>query len=554
MDTATQSPPAQGQATPNATPSQQPQPKRRRTSGQPSSRGVANLTPEQLARKRQNDREAQRAIRERTKQQIERLNNRIRELESQQPYHELQMALRAKEAVQAENDDIRRRLSSVMSLIQPILGTHGLNELAAAAERSPLQLPPHEAADPRAQQHMQLADQRAYHHGTPHAQDSQQPHDQTAASSPGSQSANGRHWGSAFPGVPPTSHVRGWHPQQPSYDQPRSNIHPDLEFGQNSDERLGVNFLLDNNRAKLNNGLPHNGPVPPGMHSSGLDFNGRPLEAWNTLPRTIEATCPLDSLLLDFLAERHAQAAEGAPIKTLVGPPYPDFTYLLNPERPDQSHPLSKVFTDILRTFPDISGLPERVAVLYIMFLVMRWQIEPTQENYERLPDWMTPRPSQLFTPHPVWNDYLPWPRLRDHIITDQPQQAFDNFFIPYTTSLSLNWPHSPRDVLLPASSAPANATSTPSINTTPSGIPVDPATEASPPAPATQDGDSSSPKADDGSSGDAGSSANVGAEPEWVINPDFEAHLRNIENWSLGPQFSAAFPDLATYVKIKDQ
>ncbi|EKG16803.1 hypothetical protein MPH_06006 [Macrophomina phaseolina MS6] len=290
------------------------------------------------------------------------------------------------------------------------------------------------------------------------------------------------------------------------------------------------------------------------MHSSGLDFNGRPLEAWNTLPRTIEATCPLDSLLLDFLAERHAQAAEGAPIKTLVGPPYPDFTYLLNPERPDQSHPLSKVFTDILRTFPDISGLPERVAVLYIMFLVMRWQIEPTQENYERLPDWMTPRPSQLFTPHPVWNDYLPWPRLRDHIITDQPQQAFDNFFIPYTTSLSLNWPHSPRDVLLPASSAPANATSTPSINTTPSGIPVDPATEASPPAPATQDGDSSSPKADDGSSGDAGSSANVGAEPEWVINPDFEAHLRNIENWSLGPQFSAAFPDLATYVKIKDQ
>lgn len=145
------------------------------------------------------------------------------------------------------------------------------------------------------------------------------------------------------------------------------------------------------------------------MHSSGLDFNGRPLEAWNTLPRTLEATCPLDNLLLDFLAERHAQAAEGAPSKTLVGPLYPDFSYLLNPEKHDQSHPLSKVFTDILRTFPDISGLPERVAVLYIMFLLMRWQIEPTQKNYERLPDWMTPRPSQLFTPHPVWNDYLPW-------------------------------------------------------------------------------------------------------------------------------------------------
>lgn len=278
-------------------------------------------------------------------------------------------------------------------------------ELAAAAERSPLQLPPHDAGDPRAQQHMQIPDQRAYHPGVPQVQEPQAPHDQTNASSPVSQGANGRHWGAAFPGVPPTSHVRGW-PQQQPYDQPRSNIHPDLEFGQNSDERLGVNFLLDN-RAKLNNGLGPGGPA--GMHSSGLDYNGRPLEAWNTLPRTLEATCPLDNLLLDFLAERHAQAVEGAPIKTLVGPAYPDFSYLLNPDKQDQSHPLSKVFTDILRTFPDISGLPERVAVLYMMFLMMRWQIEPSQENYERLPDWMTPRPSQLFTPHPVWNDYIPW-------------------------------------------------------------------------------------------------------------------------------------------------
>lgn len=101
--------------------------KKRCTSTNPSSRGVANLTPEQLARKRANDREAQRAIRERTKNQIDRLNNRIRELESQQPYHELQIALRQKEAIQAENEDIRKRLASILSIIQPILSTQGLN-------------------------------------------------------------------------------------------------------------------------------------------------------------------------------------------------------------------------------------------------------------------------------------------------------------------------------------------------------------------------------------------------------------------------------------------
>ena len=75
--------------------------KRRRGSAT-GSRGVANLTPEQLAKKRANDREAQRAIRERTKGQIENLERRIQELTSQQPYQELQNAIRQRDLAQAE--------------------------------------------------------------------------------------------------------------------------------------------------------------------------------------------------------------------------------------------------------------------------------------------------------------------------------------------------------------------------------------------------------------------------------------------------------------------
>ena len=86
-----------------------------------SSRGVANLTPDQLARKRANDREAQRAIRERTRKQIDLLNQRIRELENQQPYHDLQLVVREKDAIAAENQDLRNRLETIMSLIQPVL-------------------------------------------------------------------------------------------------------------------------------------------------------------------------------------------------------------------------------------------------------------------------------------------------------------------------------------------------------------------------------------------------------------------------------------------------
>lgn len=107
-------------------------PKRRRTTATTaagtSSRGVANLTPEQLAKKRANDREAQRAIRERTKNQIESLERKIRELTQQQPYQELQSVLRQKEIVEQENAEIRKRLASVLSLIQPVVGGAPLRE------------------------------------------------------------------------------------------------------------------------------------------------------------------------------------------------------------------------------------------------------------------------------------------------------------------------------------------------------------------------------------------------------------------------------------------
>jgi hypothetical protein len=90
-------------------------------------RGVATLTPEQLARKRANDRKAQRAIRERTRNQIDTLNARIRILESQRPHQEVQRALRQKDIAQAENEEIRRRLADVLGTLQDIVGAHGLN-------------------------------------------------------------------------------------------------------------------------------------------------------------------------------------------------------------------------------------------------------------------------------------------------------------------------------------------------------------------------------------------------------------------------------------------
>lgn len=94
---------------------------RKRKLNSTSSRGVANLTPDQLAKKRANDRQAQRAIRERTKSHIEALEQQVRDLSSQKPCLDLQAAVQHNERIRSENRELRQGLKAVMDIIQPLL-------------------------------------------------------------------------------------------------------------------------------------------------------------------------------------------------------------------------------------------------------------------------------------------------------------------------------------------------------------------------------------------------------------------------------------------------
>ena len=96
-------------------------PGRKRKLNSMSSRGVANLTADQLAKKRANDRQAQRAIRERTKGHIEALEQQVRDLSSQKPYLDLQAALRENEMIRSENAKLRQGLKAAMDIFQPLI-------------------------------------------------------------------------------------------------------------------------------------------------------------------------------------------------------------------------------------------------------------------------------------------------------------------------------------------------------------------------------------------------------------------------------------------------
>jgi regulator of replication initiation timing len=79
-------------------------------------RSVSTLTAAQLERKRANDREAQRAIRQRTKDHIESLERQIRELTATSDTHsKLMQAMQRNQELEQENALLRARLSHAVT-------------------------------------------------------------------------------------------------------------------------------------------------------------------------------------------------------------------------------------------------------------------------------------------------------------------------------------------------------------------------------------------------------------------------------------------------------
>ncbi|KAI9851143.1 MAG: hypothetical protein M1838_004352 [Thelocarpon superellum] len=520
-------------------------PKKTRSSNPTAPRGIAHLTAEQLAKKRANDREAQRAIRERTKNQIAGFEAKIRELTSRQSYQELQQALREKKAVEAENHDIRSRLQHVLQVIQPLLSQEEAGALArGVASPAPAAAPgarggPDGAgyASPTTRDSAGVF--QATHHSIdqihlPPSGDARlhilplvskySPSHSSGVDSPSSSL-------SSHPlSADAAEHLAQWagaamsHPHQIKTESPTIPHEPlkvDRAYGlgltgAGSGDRHGLDFILDGSPrvhkepggdspagTKMEHDYSPAGLSParfsPGGRvargeSEGSIMPGRPMVAYATPVMNVPATCPLDSLLLKFIHDRQSQAALGVSPNSIVGPASPSVAPLIYRGQTIFFHPIFSFLAEILATFPDISSLPEQIGVAYGMSLVLRWQISPTEENYELLPEWITPRPCQLFTPHPAWIDHLPWPRMRDRLVRDYDQYPFDDFFVPFTKTISVNWPHDPMETFVPSS------------------------------------------------------------EPEQVIiNPVFERHIRDLKNWSVGPAFATAFPRLAEAARVHD-
>ncbi|KAF1813391.1 hypothetical protein P152DRAFT_481484 [Eremomyces bilateralis CBS 781.70] len=92
-------------------------------------------------------------------------------------------------------------------------------------------------------------------------------------------------------------------------------------------------------------------------------------------------------------------------------------------------------------------GFPERMAILRIKRTKFLAQVKQDMTYELKLPAFMKPRPAQENVQHDALVEYFVWPGMREHILFSPTKYATDAFMEPFRQNLHFLWPHEPQDI-----------------------------------------------------------------------------------------------------------
>ncbi|KAH7045975.1 hypothetical protein B0J12DRAFT_576891 [Macrophomina phaseolina] len=148
---------------------------------------------------------------------------------------------------------------------------------------------------------------------------------------------------------------------------------------------------------------------------------------------------PITYTYATFREGKRQARADGASDQKVFGQRDNDIHALLSGETNfDNEQPLSVWAPRVANVFFSGVGIPEKLAACEIIKDVMAWQISPSRQNLERLPEWARPTQFQQVIPHDAAIDFLPWPAVRDFFLHN-PEHHVTGVLVNH---LSLNWPH----------------------------------------------------------------------------------------------------------------
>ncbi|KAL4799193.1 hypothetical protein BDV19DRAFT_294239 [Aspergillus venezuelensis] len=117
-----------------------------------------------------------------------------------------------------------------------------------------------------------------------------------------------------------------------------------------------------------------------------------------------------------------------------------------------QLHPLDPVWT-MLRTADEsvwrTCGAVERLAILRVVSLMLRYLSDPSEPNHSHLPRFMRQRPCQNRIIHKPLIDFVVWPALRERLILFPHQHCSERFWSMFWTCFRFTWPYRLQDAFL---------------------------------------------------------------------------------------------------------
>ncbi|CAH0045965.1 unnamed protein product [Clonostachys solani] len=211
------------------------------------------------------------------------------------------------------------------------------------------------------------------------------------------------------------------------------------------------------------------------------------LPTWQRLPLHIEPSSKIEEVIKTITESWSARISRlGNRQEEFRQPVFPSIGSLLN--RPEEDE------RDMARSFFDaiaaqvwrstVKTLAERIGFMYTLSHLIRWLVCRSKETYELLPPFLRPTELQLTVPHPAWVDTIVWPAARDAIITEMDWGRFEEFRRLGGNRITVRWPYPDSTAII---ESPDKKT--------------------------------------------------------MLLHPSFEAHIRNSDNWRVGPEVGDAFP-----------
>lgn len=340
-------------------------------------RKVADLNEEQKQRKRIVDRQAQQAFRERTKAQIQELEEEVEMLHRRASENE-DVWRHENARLQKQVQRLSQRLRQIRDLtgnpVETLLESEqefSQTESTARTVRPATTLtraePTIEVAPDNADNELLTTD-RITNNATPDLIDHEQSDDRidacqiTSATQRSSLGPQDMDQDSAL--APATGNSNSVSHNETSQMNQGVGPSDDISHVTTAYETIAATSML-----------PVFLPSPYSTHSIAAYVSPpatiRRREVYETTCDHSQRTCPFDHILVNHTEAVRADIARGELVSSAIGPPEPDVAGLFEPEKAVRSHGLSRMLVEMMLTFAHVNH-PERLAFMYKIHKMMR--------------------------------------------------------------------------------------------------------------------------------------------------------------------------------------